>query len=167
MPSSPILIKSEPASRTRREPDSPAAWAALVVLSVALLLVSITDLGLALYPFNFGNPEWRFSTLASVATGLPMLTVGALLSLIVALRRSRRWSLAAIGLNALILVLIIGAAAGFVGAAGATFASAPPEVHLGLEKAMVKSIILFVVFGAAHGVAVVAAARDLQRGPAV
>jgi hypothetical protein len=164
MPSSPILMTPEShATRTRRDIDPAMGWTALLVLAVALVLVSTTDLGLAVYPFNFGNTEWRFTVLASVANGLPMLTLGAVLTLIVVLPRSAGWSVAALLLNAVVLVAIAAAAVGFLTATGAAFAKAPAEVHLGLEKAVVKSTILFVVFGAAHAVALVAGGRSLQR----
>lgn len=159
----PVLIGHERATRLR-PPDPRVGWGALITMAVALILVGATDLGLALYPFNFGNADWRFSVLASVANGLPMLGVGTLVASVASLNAPSRWpKAAAIGLNTLVLVGILAAAIGFLTATGKAFELAPAEVHLGLRKAVAKSMVIFIAFAAAHAVTAVSSARALHR----
>lgn len=160
-----VLLGPERTNRDPRPLESGAGLGALVVMAVALLLVGATDLALAMYPPSFGNAEWRFTVLAAVANGLPMVTVGALVLLVAAVFQDSPGGLrAAVVLNGLLVVLILVAAVGFLTSIGVAFEKTPAEVHPGLRKAVAKSVVIFAAFGVAHGAAAVAGARALQRG---
>jgi hypothetical protein len=158
----PVLVGPQRAARP--VPLNPrAGWGALLTAAVALMLVGATDLGLALYPFNGGDPSWRFSVLASVASGLPMLGLGVLVVTIGALTAPALWPKAmSLTLNALVLAGILVAAAGFLTAAGQAFDLAPAEVHPGLRKALLKSAVIFASFATAHAVALGSSANALR-----
>ncbi len=159
----PLLIGTERATVVPPQARE-AGWGALVTMGVALILVGATDLGLALYPFQFANNDWRFSVLSSVANGLPMLGVGTLVVSVAALYGPSRWPKAVVvALNSVVLLAIVSAAIGFLTAVGTAFELAPAEVHLGLQKAVGKSMVIFTAFAVAHGVAAISCARALQR----
>lgn len=140
-----------------------AGRGALLIMAIALVLVGLTDITLALIPPGFGDPEWRFTALASVANGLPVLSVGALtLGGVSTFGPPSRWLMPAALINGLLVLMIAFALAGFAGSVGPVLGAAPPEVHPGLLKATAKSLVFFVAFGAAHVAAVFAGASALR-----
>jgi len=140
-----------------------ATWRLLWWAGLLLLAAGLVDVGLALYPAAFAQPSWRFTAFASVANGLPLPAVG-ILTATMAAAATRRPGLVrfAFGLN---LIAVLGVAilvVGFVSGIEAAFQAAAPEVYLGLQKAVFKTILFSVAFGLAFVVSAIVVARSLR-----
>lgn len=158
-----IILGAERAPLDYVPIESGAGWNALLVMAVALLLVAATDIGLALYPRQFGDAVWRFQVLASVANGLPMVTMGALVLLGASARNPGSALMrAAVVLNWLVVGGILAATGVFLASVGPAFAAVPTEAAVGLRRAVFKTVVIFVAFGAAHCIAALAGVRSLR-----
>ena len=143
--------------------DGAHGWRLLAWLSVALLLAGLGDIAIALVPARFGVLEWEFATIASTFAGLPLVSMGAfgLLAASVALP-SRPLAVATL---VVLVLLVLGVGAGsvvFLTDVPIALASTPPEIALGIKRAIVKTLMLALVFGTAYLLAAVAAVRHLR-----
>jgi len=141
-------------------------WAAVWWVGVLLTVVSLSDVVLAFYPTRWGTTEWEFGTAASTFASLPLVSIGLAALLGAALARGRRG--AVIGVVTLLLVLAVGTLAMLIIFATdiplALRSVAPGDVKLGLEKAIVKTVFLGVVFPFAYLVAAISGIRQLKAG---
>ncbi len=154
MSQSRIIVNEGPAqagSRRGFSLGSERGWKTLMGFALLFAAIGALDVALAFYPTEFTSVEWRFSTLAAVSSGLPLLGVGLI-----------GWQVAAIGLadrGAVVSAAIVNAVASvvmLVGMVSFVFTIGPvlvaaPEVRVGLEKAALKSIVFWLLFGTMHG----------------
>jgi hypothetical protein len=68
---------------------STLGWQVLWVVGITLVTAGVVDLGLGLYPFRFGVPEWEFGSIANLLNRLPLLGIGLTLVLVASLARGR------------------------------------------------------------------------------
>jgi hypothetical protein len=141
------------------------AWRTVTALGVVLTAAGVTDIALAFYPPNLGSAPWRFTTLVSVMSGLPVLSLGLLVVLMAGLALgSRPVVQLATAANLLLLIGLLAALAGIVTSVGSTVADVPEMVRVGIRKAAVKGVAFGVIFGAAHLFGVMIGFRA-TRGP--
>lgn len=132
-------------------------------MAVTLLLVGLGDIAIALTPPRFGILEWEFATIASTFAGLPLVSMGVFGLLAAGVAMPSR-PIVAVSL-VLLLLLTLGVGAGFVvflTDVPIALASTPPEIALGIRRAIAKTSLLALVFGTAYLTAAISAARHLR-----
>lgn len=141
-------------------------WAALWWVGVLLTVVSLADIALAFYPARFGVMEWEFGTGASTIASLPLVAIGLAALLGSALARGRRGRV--IGVVILLFVLAfatLGMLTIFMLDLPIALKSVTsPDIHLGIEKAVVKTVLLGVAFPIGFLAAASAALKQLRAG---
>ena len=131
------------------------AWRAVGWLGLLLAVVGLGDFVLAFIPTAFHTPEWEFATVASVFAGLPLPTLGLAGMLAAGYARGRRRMVLGMGAVLFILALVfLWLLMLFVTDVPIALKSgAQPEVLLGLQKAIAKTILMGVAFSLAYLVA--------------
>jgi len=109
---------------------------------LTFLLVGGVDFALTWYPLDFGNREWEFGTVTAGLNGLPVPTMGLVLLLVGALLVERRWwaGIVAVVSWGTLLWVLVGVVL-WATTIPIALQAVPPEVALGLKKALVKSAL--------------------------
>ncbi len=139
------------------------AWRILGWLGLAYLVMSLIDLALGWYPVGFGSPEWEFGTISATMAGLAIPTLSLYLILGSALARDRTSVARAVGITMIVVAVSIAILCVIYLTSvpiALTAVAANPTVHLGLEKAVIKSLMLFVGYETLY---VIGAVRALRR----
>lgn len=129
------------------------------------LIMSLIDLALGWYPVSFGSSEWEFGTISATMAGLAIPTLALYLILGSALARDRT-NMARITGFVMILFAVASAALCAIYLTSVPIAlkavEANPLVHLGLEKSVIKSLMLFTGYEILF---ILGAVRALRRRP--
>lgn len=159
-----ILVKAPAAPRAKVTiPDPATAWRWVGWIGGALALAGLMDFALAWYPPAFGRPEWRFATVAQVFAGLPLVAIGLVGLLGAGLALGRSWLLIGSGvLLALSALAILVSLALFVMVIPLALRSAEGMASAGINKLIVKTLWLGLVFGSGFAGAAVAAFRQVK-----
>lgn len=148
-----VLVREDESGRRRSwlPPAPDFGWQLLGMLGVVFFLSGLLDLGMAGYPFMFGNPDWEFGTIASMLNALPVPMLGLTLLLASAVARGwalgiKLWSIVAIVAAVVILALIV------IWALNLPLAFRTvqdPLPRLGLKKSVAKTLAQAVLYPAA------------------
>jgi hypothetical protein len=165
MPEQKVLVGEDTGKRRSRAlpPDTEAAWKWVGWLGAVLAVVGLADFLLAWYPLNLGSPEWEFATVAQTFSGLPLVSIGLAGLLGAGLALGKRWLIIGTG-----LLLVAGAAvlllalALFLLDVPLALSASEGLARTGIKKAVIKTLMLGVVFGGAYLVAGIAAFRHLK-----
>jgi hypothetical protein len=126
-------------------------WKILGWLGAAYLIMSVIDLALGWYPISFGSPEWEFGTISATIAGLAIPTLALYLMLGSALARERANVARTIAI-AMIVVAIFLAILFILYLTAVPLAlravTSNPIIHLGMKKAIIKSLTLFLGYEA-------------------
>lgn len=148
---------------TPGSPGQISAWRILGWLGLAYLLMSLIDLALGWYPIGFGSPEWEFGTISATMAGLAIPTLSLYLILGSAVAQDRKNMARAVGV-AMIVIAVSIAILCVIYLTSVPIAlnavAANPVVHLGLEKAVIKSLMLFAGYEILYVVGAVRALRQ-------
>jgi hypothetical protein len=128
-------------------------WKILGWLGLAFLIMSLIDLALGWYPLNFGRPEWEFGTISASISGLAIPTLALYLMLSSAIARERLDI--AKGVAIVMIILAISLAVFVIlyltsVPLALKAVAANPVVHLGMKKAIFKSLMLFTGYEALY-----------------
>lgn len=141
------------------------AWRILGWLGLAYLIMSLIDLGLGWYPLGFGSSEWEFGTISATMAGLAIPTLSLYLILGSALATDRVTVARVVGYAMIVLAVSIAILCVIY------LTSVPialqavetnPIVKLGIQKAVIKSLMLFVGYETLY---IVGAVKALKRQP--
>lgn len=100
------IVVGKPARR--READPSQVGTLLLTTGALLLAAGMVDIGLAIGPANLGDAPQRFGTAAGVASGWPILAIGAVALQVGAVAKgSRPAALAATAVHAVGLVALL------------------------------------------------------------
>lgn len=151
MTSSRILIKGDEKNRSALEPAPATGWYLLGGIGLVFAVVALADLVLVWYPARFGDLEWEFGTVTSVLGGLPLFSMGLVLSFGAAVARGnlrllRIWSVA-LGFIGVVLLAILLLYLRSIPAALETVTD--PVLKVGLQKAILKTVLQGVLYPAA------------------
>lgn len=108
--------------------------------------MSVIDLSLGWYPLGFGKPEWEFGTISATIAGfaIPTLALYLIFASALALGRTRVVKGIAVGMLVLAVFLATLFLIYLTSVPLALLAvSKDPGVQLGMRKAIVKSLTLF------------------------
>lgn len=145
-----VLVRDESESRKRswRPPAPDFGWQLLGWVGGVLLIAGLLDVGIAMYPPMFGNPNWEFGTVGSVLNGMavPMLGLALLLGAAVArgwVLGMRVWAIVAI----VLAVFILAAAVLWALNLPIAFKSVlEPVARQGLKKSVTKTVAQAVLY---------------------
>jgi len=129
----------------------PASWQFIAVLGAAFAVLGAVDLGLAWFPLNFGTPQWEFGTVTQTLDGMPVFTLGLVLSLAAAVAQGK-WLLTrliSIWLFVLAFLIVFMAVLYATDLPIALRAVPDPQIRQGLMKAIMKTSAQAVVYPAA------------------
>jgi hypothetical protein len=159
-----------PHERLIATPDSRStldAWRVVGWVGLAFVIMGATDIALAWYPTAFGNPEWEFGAIAATLNGFALPLLGLFLVLASAVARRRRIVSLAVSVIAIVLFLALAVLA-FVYVTVIPLAlksvAADPILTLGMRKAVVKALVLFIAYAALFAAAAVRGIRTRQHG---
>jgi hypothetical protein len=145
-----VLVREDSEGRKRswRPPAPDFGWELLGWVGGVLLISGLVDIGIAVYPTMFGNPNWEFGTIGSALNGLtiPMLALALLLGAAVA----RGWQLGmrVWGIIAIVFAVLILAAA-VIWALNLPLAFKTvqvPAARLGLKKSVAKTVAQAILY---------------------
>ncbi len=145
-----VLVREDTEGRKRswRPPAPDFGWKLLGWVGGVLLIVGLIDLGLAMYPPMFGNPNWEFGTVSAQLNSLPVPMLGLALLLGAAVARgwilgTRVWAIVGI----VMAVLILAAAVIWALNLPLAFRSVQePAARLGLKKSVAKSVAQAILY---------------------
>ena len=139
--------------RGQRPDDAPRArssayaWRPLGWFGLLFLLIGIADMALVWYPLRPGNPSWEFGAVDLSFSTLPILTIGLAAARSSALARGRRGQAAAYAVFALLLAVVcMGGYLLFLSDVPMALRNSPPEVLIGVKKALFRNTIFGVAF---------------------
>ena len=112
-------------------------WAAYVV-SAALILFPLTDTFTSLYPWNIGEPRWRFGAVGLLSSALLIPMLGVLVALVTATVLEQRMARRVLGILCIAgAVVCLGALGSFALDALQPRAAVRPEMQLSFKVAAV------------------------------
>lgn len=160
----PILIaESRGRERLPIPPNSGLGWRWLGWFGFLLAAMGFGDIALAWIPPAFGNPQWEFGTIATTFAGLPLATIGLASVAASALSLGNRRLLVA--LVAVLLALGVAALSIwvlFLTDVPLALRAAHGPASLAIKKAIVKTVMLGLGFGALYVAGSVAGIRHLR-----
>ncbi len=161
-----ILISSSETGRVKSlDPDVERGWRWIAWFSLVLAVAGLGDWVLAWVPLHFGSPEWEFGTVVSSFSGLPLVTMGLAGLLGSAVARRIRWQVIAVSSILLIWAAVILAALGlFLLDVPLALGAVQGPARLGIIKAIVKCVMLGMLFSLAYIVAGIGALRGQRPG---
>jgi hypothetical protein len=141
-----------------------AGWRFLGYFGWLLAVVGLTDVLLAWYPANVGDPTWEFGAVTIGYTSLPLLTMGlaAMLASMVALGHRWRGRIVAIVIMLFGLALLTAYVVFYLMNVPVALELTPPAVVVGLKKAIVKTSVLAAAFSLSYIAAGIMALRHFN-----
>lgn len=121
------------------------AWTVVGWLGFGYFVMSMLDLALGWYPLGFGSPEWEFGTLSASMAGLAIPTLALYLMLASALARNKVNLARSVGIIVLIMAVLIGVLCAIYLSSlpiALNAVASNPVVHLGVQKAIAKTLML-------------------------
>jgi hypothetical protein len=139
-----VVGKGKKASRWPPRPEAVRSGLGSVTgwTGLTFLLVGGFDFALTWYPSDFGNREWEFGTVTASLNGLPVPTIGLVLLLAGAILLERRWWAGVVAVVSWVgmLWVLVGIVL-WATTIPLAVQTVPPEVALGLKKAVAKSAL--------------------------
>ncbi len=170
MPSK-VLVREQEGEGKSVAPWAPARlYPALGWVGLVLAAAALADYALAFFPTAFSSMEWEFGTISQIFAGLPLLWIGLACVWMSGAMAGRQWVLLTIGIvlvlaAVVVLILLVAFALDVPVAIKTTQAAARRPV----EKAILKTVFMGVLFGAAFaisGVLALSRARPTSSGRA-
>ena len=145
-------------------PDDLRAWQWAGRLAFVLTLAGLIDWTIALIPFRLGTMEWEFGTITAIMSGLPLIAIGFTGLLASELARGRRAGILVTSGALLVLALLILASLVVYGLnVPIALKTVDGVAHLGISKAIAKTMAMGGLFFVAFLVASIAGIRHASR----
>ncbi len=166
MASNPPILTNQP--EEPKQPSPPAATSvARLALVAGLFVVALgwVDILVGWFPTNFGSPEWEFGAVSATVDGLPLSTIGMIVTLLgAAALRSQvgLWAVALWGAWVLV-VLIVAAVLYWFTVPMALESLGPAGLQASLGRAVIKTSTSMAIYFCLYGWMEVEAIRALKR----
>jgi hypothetical protein len=158
------LDRSQPETRrlaADRSAGNTQGWRTLGLFGLLLSVVGLSDVLLVWYPLGFGNAAWEFAVIDQSFSSLPLLSVGLAAMLAAALSIGPQWRVRLVALPIMILgIMLAGAFVLYLLDIPVVLNMTPPEVAVGVKKAIVKTTIMAIAFPGAYLIASFTALRS-------
>jgi hypothetical protein len=87
----PPILKSEPEKKTRDFKPGLSVDRLVLFAGIFIILLGWVDILVSWFPLGFGSPEWEFGVVSATVDGLPLSTLGLVMTLLgAAASESRR-----------------------------------------------------------------------------
>jgi hypothetical protein len=131
-----------------------------------LAFVGFADVLLVWYPLGLGNPGWEFGAVDQTFSALPLLSMGLAGMLAAAVASGSRWRVRMLATAMILLgvTLLSAYLALYLLNVPIALQMVPPEVAIGVKKAVVKTSIMAAAFPGAYLVAAFVALRLTSKG---
>lgn len=151
------------ASVLRSSRSAHFAWRSATWFGLLLLLVGVADMALVWYPLRPGNPSWEFGAVDLSFSTLPVFTIGfaALLAATIALGRLRMAMLLGV-VSILVALICMGGYLLFLSDVPIALRNSPPEILVGVKKAIFRNTIFGGLFSFAYLAAGIATLRHTR-----
>jgi len=152
MTDAPVILGAGSKERgSNWSPKPEVGWKLLWILGLAFIVAGGIDLALLWYPSRMGTPEFEFATISSFVAGLPVLTMGLVALGISAAGTGRRWTMVAIAVVAILMVVALAVFA-VIFATNVPLALRVSElaVKTGIKKSIVRSGVQFIGYGCTY-----------------
>ncbi len=155
------VVEQPPVVRGRPKGYGKGVWRAVGGFGAVLSLVALVDMLLVWYPLGFGNVAWEFGVVDQSFSGLPLLTMGLAALVVSALALGIRWWTVSVATVVLVIGLsVLAAYTLYLLSVPIILGMTPPEVAIGVKKAIVKTSVMAVSFSGLYVVAAVLAIRN-------
>jgi len=145
--------------------DPAQAWVLLGWVGFTFLIVGGSDFALTWYPMSFGNREWEFGTVTASFNGLPILVLGLGLLYGASLRYGRRWwAVLTLIVSVVLMLWVVGGAVLWATNVPLALQAVPPELMVGIKKALVKTTIQSVTYPVILGFLAVRSFQAVRSG---
>ncbi len=126
--------------------------------------MGLGDIALAWIPPAFGNPQWEFGTIGGTFAGLPLASIGLAGLTSSALASGKRRLIVVLSVALLILgVAVLAGCVLFVTDAPLALHATQGAAKLAVKKAIIKTVMLGLGFGALYLVGAVVGLRHLHK----
>ena len=161
--SQPILV-TQPGKPEREAKPGPAVGRLALVAGIFIIIVGWVDILVGWFPLGFGSPEWEFGTVSATVDGLPLSTLGVVLTLLGASASGSRWGLwtASIWAAWVLVVLMVAAVLYALTVPVALGVLGPVDLQGPLGRAVIKTSTLLVVYMCFYGWMELQAIRGLK-----
>ena len=166
MAESRILVRGEPDRRGVSPWGGETTYRAVGWAGAAFGLAALSDFALALYPLGMGSAEWEMATIAAVVQGLPLLSIGLLGVWLYGGGLGRRWVLRVVGWMLLIsAACVLGSLVLLLTDIPVALRATQGVARLGIEKLVIKTLFLGLLFGVSYIVAGIVALKQAGGSP--
>ncbi len=161
--SQPILITRPGKPKQKAKPGPPVGRLALVA-GVFVIIVGWVDILVGWFPLGFGSPEWEFGAVSATVDGLPLSTLGLVMTLLGASASGSRWGLwsASVWAAWVLVVLVVAGVLYALTVPIALGELGPAGLQDPLGRAVVKTSTLLAVYVCFYGWMELQAIRGLK-----
>ena len=161
--SQPILI-TQPGKPKRKAKPVPSVGRLALVAGIFIIIVGWVDILVGWFPLGFGSPEWEFGAVSATVDGLPLSTLGVVMTLLGASATGSRWGLwtASIWVAWVLVVLVVAAVLYALTVPVALGQLGPEGLQGPLGRAVIKTSTLLAVYMCFYGWMELQAIRGLK-----
>ena len=136
-----------------------------LVAGIFIIIVGWVDILVGWFPLGFGSPEWEFGAVSATVDGLPLSTLGVVMTLLGASASRSRWGLwtASVWAAWVLVVLVVAAVLYALTVPVALGQLGPAGLQAPLGRAVVKTSTLLAVYLCFYGWMEFQAIRGLRR----
>jgi len=163
--SQPILLTQPEKPKRKAKNVAPVGRLALIA-GIFIIVVGWVDILVGWFPLGFGSPEWEFGAVSATVDGLPLSTLGVVMTLLGASATGSRWGLwtASIWVAWVLVVLVVAAVLYALTVPVALGQLGPAGLQAPLGRAVVKTSTLMAVYMCFYGWMEIQAVRGLRGG---
>ena len=163
--SQPILITQPRKPKHEAKPGPPVGRLGLIA-GIFIIIVGWVDILVGWFPLGFGSPEWEFGVVSATVDGLPLSTLGVVMTLLGASALGSRWGLwtASVWVAWVLVVLMVAVVLYGLTVPVALGQLGPAGLQAPLGRAVIKTSTLLAVYLCFYGWMEWQAIRGLRVG---
>lgn len=160
------ILVTAPKKPKHEAKSGPVVGRMALVSGIFIIIVGWVDILVGWFPLGFGSPEWEFGAVSATVDGLPLSTLGLVVTLLGASASGSRWGLwtAAVWAAWVLVVLMVAAVFYALTVPVALGVLGPAGLQGTLGRAVIKTSTLLVVYMCFYGWMELQALRGLRVG---
>ncbi len=158
------ILVTEPGKPKHEAKPGPAVGRLALVAGIFIIVVGWVDILVGWFPLGFGSPEWEFGTVSATVDGLPLSTLGVVMTLLGASASGSRWGLwmASVWAAWVLMVLLVASVLYALTVPVALGQLGPAGLQAPLGRAVVKTSTLLALYMCFYGWMELQAVRGLK-----